>query len=634
MRSLLTGLVCGLCLISGVVHTAPLLDVRLTVEPPIILADGQSRATVRAQVFTESGRVAEDGVVVRFHTTLGTLSTNTATTSGGIAEVELTSALTIGSATVTAVANNASAGRVLVRFTNNPKELTGTLEYISFEASYLAYSADYRILESLDSAGAECRIGPIRIEGIAYQYHVDRDELTAAAAYVSVGETKHYLQDIRIRARDMSGVASAPGMPGQMAEISAAGISFTEGTAAVVKLQDLSDSQVVYVMKRAVVVPGRTLQAYRTTLYVAGSKAITLPLYEVNLASREPLGQTFMGFDSRGVTVDLPVYYAMRPGSVGSLHLRRGQVFSTGSLNADPVWTVDLEHQFGLSGSYNADLRFTRMNRPDWGASLGLNKRFGRSHSAYAYFGLPANTMATLNSGAVFNNASGRVGVNVSGSEILQGNWRRDLRMSTYYETRPQRLIGPFRYLISPSYATRRTTTSAASITTQEAGIALRMMAIPWQLGDLTLTPAALSAYTWGTFAEGASWNASLLGYLNMGKGWGLDTGYEFTDGFRYTGDRHRLNGGVSWVGSSGSQLGVRTSMGLETHTSDVWADASLWLGSYVVVGGNYYISKGSGLSSNELVINAGVRAGPRVFGLAWSNLTKSWRFQVQNAPF
>ncbi len=634
MRSLLTGLIIGLCLISGVVQTAPLLDVRLTAEPPIILADGQSRATIRAQVFTDSGRVAQDGVNVRFQTTLGALSQNMVATSGGIAEVELTSALTVGSATVTAVANNASAGRVLVRFTNNPKELTGVLEYISFEASYLAFSADYRIIESLDSAGAGCQIGPIRIEAIAYQYQVDRDELVSPAAYVTVGETKHFLQDVRIRARDMSGQASVPGMPGQMAEISAAGISITAGTAPVVQLQDLSDSQVVYVMKRAVVVPGRTLQAYRTTLYVAGSKAVTLPLYEVNLASREPLGQTFMGFDSRGVTVDLPVYYAMRPGSVGSLHLRRGQVYSTGSLNADPVWAIDLEHRLGLSGSYNADLRLTRINRPDWGASLGLNKQFGRSNSAYVYFGLPANTMATVNSGAVLNSSYGRVGVNLSGSEILQGNWRRDLRVSTYYETRPQRLIGPFRYSISPSYSARRTTTETTRQTSQEAGISMRMMAIPWQFGELTLTPAALGSYTWGTFAEGASWNASLIGYLNMGKGWGFDTGYEYADGFRYTGDRHRWNGGLSWVSSSGSQLGVRTSLGLETHTSDIWADASLWIGSYVVVGSNYYISKGSGLSSNELVVNAGVRAGPRVFGLAWSNLTKSWRFQVQNAPF
>ncbi len=67
-------------------------------------ADGSSSTRITAEVFDRNGNHVPDNTTVSFSTTAGKLSTNTATTSQGIATVRLTSPVNAGTGTITAAA--------------------------------------------------------------------------------------------------------------------------------------------------------------------------------------------------------------------------------------------------------------------------------------------------------------------------------------------------------------------------------------------------------------------------------------------------------------------------------------------------------------------------------------------------
>jgi adhesin/invasin len=78
----------------------------LTANPSEIPADEQSTSTIQAYITEEKG-IVPDGTDVFFTTTLGSITSNTIT-ENGLAEAILTSSLTEGTATVTAIVSNIS----------------------------------------------------------------------------------------------------------------------------------------------------------------------------------------------------------------------------------------------------------------------------------------------------------------------------------------------------------------------------------------------------------------------------------------------------------------------------------------------------------------------------------------------
>jgi len=91
--------------------------VDIDANPSSIPADGSSTSTMSAYVFDSLGNPVSDGTVVNFSTTAGTLSTASASTSGGWAYATLTSGTVAGTAAVTARVE-ASTATAYVNFTN------------------------------------------------------------------------------------------------------------------------------------------------------------------------------------------------------------------------------------------------------------------------------------------------------------------------------------------------------------------------------------------------------------------------------------------------------------------------------------------------------------------------------------
>ena len=103
-------------------------SVTLAASPDIIYADGKSTTVITATVRDGGGSLVANNTPVRFTTTLGTLTGDTAATTSGVARISLTSASGAGTATVTAVAYGAtadgsSAGAVTVEFTEDRESL-------------------------------------------------------------------------------------------------------------------------------------------------------------------------------------------------------------------------------------------------------------------------------------------------------------------------------------------------------------------------------------------------------------------------------------------------------------------------------------------------------------------------------
>src|SRR5947207_1192820 len=138
-------------------------SVRLTIQPPAIVADGHSTATVTVEVRSLRGQLVSDGTPVHFTTTGGTITPVTYT-SAGVARAVLTASTAPLSVIVTAF------------------------------------------------AGTEQAIGKIQMVSELVEANVDGRVLRVNARYVAFSEELHFLdcmQDVRLRYRGLTLDANA-----------------------------------------------------------------------------------------------------------------------------------------------------------------------------------------------------------------------------------------------------------------------------------------------------------------------------------------------------------------------------------------------------------------------------------------
>ena len=69
-------------------------------------------ADIEAYVVEEAGTPVQDGTVVRFSASLGTVAPVESRTSGGVARTTFTAGSTLGTARITALSGNATAGEI------------------------------------------------------------------------------------------------------------------------------------------------------------------------------------------------------------------------------------------------------------------------------------------------------------------------------------------------------------------------------------------------------------------------------------------------------------------------------------------------------------------------------------------
>ncbi|MDW8103851.1 MAG: Ig-like domain-containing protein [Armatimonadota bacterium] len=625
---------------SGVAQgAAPLYSVKLSVSPPLLLADGKSVALVSAEVRDSKGNLVPDGTQVQFSTTLGLLRDSVVSTSAGVARTQLTSATLPGVATVTATIPGAAAfEEAKVTFTDDPEMLRQRANtYLFTSSQYLAYSADWRYVEAVSSdQRAEVVIGNVRLQARSYQYRLDEDLLVAEEAVLTRGKRALVAERLRYSPRRDEGQALLV-EDGQVREVAFKG-PFWEQEPIAARLDayiyaDLSASELLFVADSAVLVPGERIQFRNAKIYIAGQRVLTLPMYDLSFRTGEALGQQIVGVNSGGLTLDLPFYYTVSPQAVGALRLRHAQRVGRAVYAVRPGWSLDLEHTYTRPGVMEGAFILTSLLRGDWGVRWSHAHWFGQNASTHLYVDLPAHRHLYVNSGASYGFGGGRVGLNLSGGQSLSGVRYRDLRSDLFVESKPLRLGNSLRATLATTMSHRVSEFSQTRVHTQGIGLRSRLYALPLRWMGFTVNSSVMASYLWGNQrTTGASLLATVSASRGLWDGALLSLTYDYAQDrlAQMTGyGRHRLTGMLAWSVGQKMDVSVVGTRVLDSDSHTLFADASYRFSSLWRVGANLSINRFQGSQYRDVEFLIGYRIGIRELLFTWSSLTRRWQVDL-----
>jgi hypothetical protein len=132
-------------------------------------ADGKSSTRITAEVFDRNGNHVPDNTLVTFSTTAGTLSSDTATTTQGIAAVQLTSPVNAGTGTISATAGGI-AERISVTF------IAGTVTTLQVLADPNNITADGQSTSTIEATALDASNNPVANQEI--KFSVDHGSLS------------------------------------------------------------------------------------------------------------------------------------------------------------------------------------------------------------------------------------------------------------------------------------------------------------------------------------------------------------------------------------------------------------------------------------------------------------------------
>ncbi|MGV3721818.1 MAG: invasin domain 3-containing protein [Actinomycetota bacterium] len=354
--------------------------IRVSVTPNVLLADGVSSATVTAEVRTSNGRPARDGTEVRFYTTAGTI-TQVAFTSAGVARATLTASAVPQAANIS-VSAGLDQAVITVPMVSKLVETNVGGRVLNLRGEYVAFSEDKRFLQA--DGQVKVRFRGVEIEANSIQIDLNRDTLKALGKVNIVNDGKALVGErLWLDLKTFEGYMMAVGV---RKWFSAYGITDLPEKPKNINpdfdLEDLTDSKLIWVSKQATYVINERVQIQGARAYVAGVKSFRMPFHESNL--RVGFGETsqYAGFGTEGLTLDIPLYVRMTPGSTTALHVGYGAQTSggIGSFSRQRGLRVDLVQKYGFTGASEGQASITELSSPDrfgfsWNHTQQLNSK-------------------------------------------------------------------------------------------------------------------------------------------------------------------------------------------------------------------------------------------------------------------
>ena len=293
--------------------------IRVTVAPNVIVADGISTAVVSAEVRNSSGRPVRDGTEVRFYTTAGTI-TSVAFTSAGTARATLTASNSPQTANVS-VSAGLDQQVVTVPMVSKVVEAAVGGRVMRVTGKYVAFAEDKRVIQAdgqvkLHFRGVEIEANSaqIDVEGNTVKalgrIHIASDDKTLVGErlWLDLKSFEGYIVSVEGKKWFSAyGLTDLPEKPKQLN--------------ADFDLEDYSDSKLVWVAKQANYIIDDRVQVQGARAFVGGMKSIKMPFHQTNLRGGFMETEQYVGFGSEGLTVDIPFYLRMTPGSTTALHL-------------------------------------------------------------------------------------------------------------------------------------------------------------------------------------------------------------------------------------------------------------------------------------------------------------------------
>ncbi|MBI3910576.1 MAG: hypothetical protein HY320_06540 [Armatimonadetes bacterium] len=411
-------------------------SIRLRVQPDVILADGNSTATVSAEVRDQRGQPARDGTEVRFVTTAGTVPV-AAVTSAGVARVTLTSSSVPASALITAYAGAQSAV-VRVQMVSRMVEANTGGRVLRMKGNYVAYSEDRRYLEA--TQGAQVRFRGLTVEANGIQIEITGDLLRAFGSIrLRSGEKQLEGERLLLNLSNFDGYLLGP--HGRMF-FNGYGLNpLPERPKTLVgdfEFADLSQSTLLWVGKEAVYIPGEVVQLRGARAYVGGIKALRMPYHQSNLQEGFGEGEQYLGAGTEGLIVDIPFYLQMGPSGSTALRIRNGERLGFGYFGRRPGFGLDLEQKYGITGRYQGTAMLNQITSGDWGFHWDHTQQLGQQTRLFTQFDAPRHRdlFGQLNLSHRFS--FGAAHLNLSANKYHGRSLGRTLDLS--FQTRPQLL--------------------------------------------------------------------------------------------------------------------------------------------------------------------------------------------------
>ena len=457
-------------------HASGRASLSLGTAPDVIFADGKSTTIITATVRDSNGSPVSDGTPVRFSTTLGILTPDTATTTSGVARVSLTSTSSAGDAALTATAFSASAdgssiGTAHVEFTTDRESLFAQdARWIRLDCpQYLIYSADTKIAEAQGKKGS-AHLEYKSLDIAADSLQVDLLTQTVLAHQAVMQRGRHVLRVAELRYDLVTGsgtailsdgaslVSSSVTITGYALETAPQPLDAAQSPLLTnpYRFVDLSDSKVVISARAITAAPGDQVQFRRASIYSEGKKILSMPYHVMPMNTDQLFGQQLLGFGSQGIFVNVPYYYNVTPHSKGTIFLRNSGVNGTtlsnnglssgssffGSHASTGGMALDLEQSYDFGRGGSGQLLVNGITRSQWGAQWTHAQRIDDSTHSYFFVDYPSHRslFASSNLTRQFNGFSLNITASGSHDPGTAGYSASSTTINTYLQTNPRAL--------------------------------------------------------------------------------------------------------------------------------------------------------------------------------------------------
>jgi hypothetical protein len=637
--------------------------VGLSVFPAMCVADGRSTVTVTAEVRDSGGSLVKDGARVVFETDRGSFRSGaTVETRGGMARAVLQAPSSPGVARVRASVFNLNASSTIeVEFVADRSALANARDHLEIVAQDgLRYSTQHRVLEAKgEGSPAVLTYRGIVIKATDIQFNAMSWEVRARGASVTIGGRSGVYRELFLRLNQRRGlglwverqnvpeivtlgtsvaVRSASKALIRVDEIGPEGIRHSETTDLKdFQYADIADALSIVEAKRAVVYPNRNVQFQGANVRLAGQSVMSLPLFQVDLASSAPvITDQFFRVTNNSVNIDYPYYLDLAPGRTSFLRLRYGNRFGN-SLGATGGTYLDYEHRWYSGSRIDGGLVVSGLGRDDWGAGVRHFWQPDEETSVSAQIDFPAHRdlNASFHAARQLGEYSGNLSLNY-GQSLTGQRYRSDQALLTLHRD-PQQ-IGRSPILLTYGLTAQRRALSGLSSGPQEsAGFQARIDSRPLAIdGRNTLTVSLNASKLFGTnVLPGLAHGGSVYLQSSLFDGFYLQTGIEYvrdgyTEGLLGT---TRLNSEAAFVTGPFSLRGsLARSLDADRISAQLGADyriGGLWRVSYGYTWDRY---DGGSFLDQSLVL--GYRLGFREVGLSYSARTKRLGIELLGARF
>jgi hypothetical protein len=355
-------------------------SIRATASPNVLLADGNSSATVTAEVRGSNGRPARDGTEVRFYTTAGTI-TQIAFTSAGVARATLRSSSVPQAANIS-ISAGVDQTVLTIPMVSKLVETNVGGRVLRISGKYVAFSEDKHLIQADEQVKVKFR--GVTVEANSVQLDITTNSLKAIGKVQIASDDKTLVGErLWLNLRTFEGYVMAVGT---RKWFSAYGLTDLPERPKDLNpsfdLVDMTDSQLIWVSKQANYIIDERVQIQGARAYVGGVKTLRMPFHQAGVGGHTTESDQYVGLGSEGLTLDVPLYIRMTPGSSTAFHLGYG-ARATGGLgyfSREQGLSLDLVQKYGFAGASEGEAMFTNLTSIDrWGFNWTHNQQINKT---------------------------------------------------------------------------------------------------------------------------------------------------------------------------------------------------------------------------------------------------------------